>query len=268
MLCRSSFSVLTYFCVREMRISRAFRMSQGSYSAAHVEHLQEALRGDVDTVLGPSLPLGDPDRALSGGDAFADILGQDLRGQVEFAGGDAADDLDHPVGADQALDRLALEEVVAHADLGEGQLVPEQDQLGEGGVEDDIAVVGHRQVLAFDGLELVDAVVGEVSDRLLDNPFRGLRHDQLLEVVHRADAAEDVPQVGFGLIGEDVLGNPGYIGMLGQFGKGGSRFFVVIGSYVLEWIQFVHGSSVLYGAKVRKTRQLIKRVPAGSCPRN
>ena len=45
-----------------------------------------------------------------------------------------------------------------------------------------------------------------------------------------------------GLVGEDVLGNPGYIGMLGQFGQGGSRFFVVIGSYVFEWIQFVHGS--------------------------
>ena len=185
--------------------------------SAHVEHFQEALFGDVDAVLRPSLPLGDPDGTLPGSDGLSDVLGQDLRGQVEFTGRDAADNLDHPVGPDQALDRLALEEVVAHADFGKGHLVLMQDQLREGGIQNDIPVVGHRQILAFYGLQLVQSVIGEVPDRFFDDPFGGLGHHLALEVIHGMNAQKDVPEIGFGLVIEDVLGNPGYVGVFSQF---------------------------------------------------
>ena len=99
------------------------------FGSAHIHHLEEALLGDVNAVLGASLALGDPDGACAGGDGFADILGQHLRRQVQFAGRYTADDLDHAVGTDEQLYRLLFEEVVSHADLGLGQAVPHEDHL-------------------------------------------------------------------------------------------------------------------------------------------
>ena len=240
--------------------------------SAHVEHLEQTLLGHIRTVFRPSLLLGDPDRTLAAGDRVADILRQDLRGEIQFAGGNPADDLDHAVGADQVFQRLALEQIVSDADLRQRKVVPEENDLGEGRVQDDVAVVRHEETFPIERLEFGHAVIGEIMDGGLDHPLDGMRHDRALELVDAVNLLQLVPEEGLGLVGKDVFGNPGDGRMVGNLAEGNDRFFVRIRSDAFYLVLF-HRGSVLFRTKDKVTHfhPLPQNHPPGiaaNCPRN
>ena len=70
---------------------------------AHVKHLQQTLLGGVQAVFRAAFALRDPDRRAPRNNALADIIRQPLRTQIQLAGLDAADDLDHAVGPHKIL---------------------------------------------------------------------------------------------------------------------------------------------------------------------
>ena len=65
--------------------------------AAHIEHLQQALFRNVESILGATLTLCQPDGTLAARNLQTYVAGKELGTDIEFTGRYASYHLDHPV---------------------------------------------------------------------------------------------------------------------------------------------------------------------------
>ena len=129
-----------------------------------------------------------------------------MRRQIKVSGGNASDDLNHPIRAKQLLDGLALlYQVVADADFRHRDAIAEKHELGYRRVQDYVPMVRHQQELAFLVLDVLNAVVRKIMDGVIDDPYHSLVHHFLLKFIYAVNASESVSKIGHRLVWKKIF---------------------------------------------------------------
>ena len=200
----------------------------------HAEHLDDALVGAVHAVLGASVALCDPHALMFVADGVADVVGE-MHGTVVELTDAAAGTLhtEHLVALADVDDELSLHEVGAKGDLGGVEAVGEQMVFQQAGVEHDVAVVGHIEILPV-GRETVKTRTGECVDGALHDALVDAPHCLGLKLPDGTVATDALAHVVYLLAGIDIGGQQRKRAARGD-ALHGCRYLVVgIGSDVVK----------------------------------
>ena len=215
--------------------------------AAHAQHFDDRRLSAIHAVLGPTLPLGDPDRRALLQDRVLNVVGQVFRGGQQF-----------PRATDRALDDKALVEPhqVGHPGLGQ-QVVADGDThgvaagavqrvIGKGRVHGDIPVIAHVQVglpriqlLQSRHAETAGGVLNHAVHVALDNHLHGTDVRYAPDLVRQPPAHQRPGQAG-GQARQPAQAKPRHGGQelsIGQQpGEDLRDLLIAIGAYLCKWI--------------------------------
>ena len=203
-------------------------------SLTHAEHLDDALVGAVHAVLGASVALCDPHALMLVADGVADVVGEMHGTVVELADAAArALHAEHLVALADVDDELSLHEVGAKGDLGGVEAMGEQMVFQQAGVEHDVAVVGHIEVLPV-GRETVKARTGECVDGTLHDALVNAPHRLGLKLPDGTVATDALAHVVYLFVGIDIGGQQRKRTACGDALHGCRYLFVGIGPDVVK----------------------------------
>ena len=106
----------------------------------------------------------------------------------------AAHDAEHLVHFPDVHHQLTLHQIAAKGNLGGLYPIVEKERLQDGGIQQDVAVVGDEHPFPSI-LERVETAVGKSVGGFLNNGLDGWIHDGDLEVVNGAEVAEQLLDV-------------------------------------------------------------------------
>ena len=169
--------------------------------AAQGKHLEYRHIGLIVAVFGSSVALGNPDGLLFFGDCVAHIGGNVHGVLVEVADMAAPHDAEHLVHLADIHHQFALHQIAAKGDFSGFNTIVEKKRLQDGGIQQDVAVVGDEHPFSSI-LERFEAAVCEAVGGFFYNGTDGRIHDGDLEIVYAAEVAEQLLNLFYFLPGE------------------------------------------------------------------
>ena len=133
--------------------------------SAHVEHFEKPLLRNVQTILGTTLALCNPNGTLAGNNFGTNEFGQNLGRQIDF---------NHAVGPQQRLHHPVCEQVVPYADFGQRHIVEHQHPLRKRRIQDDVPVIGDGEEFPIYLMQISNSLVGKTGRGTPDDDIDGL----------------------------------------------------------------------------------------------
>ena len=196
--------------------------------SAHVEHFEKPLLRNVQTILGTTLALCNPNGTLAGNNFGTNEFGQNLGRQIDFTRGNAADDGNHAVGPQQRLHHPVCEQVVPYADFGQRHIVEHQHPLRKRRIQDDVPVIGDGEEFSVYLMQISNPLVGKTGRGTPDDDIDGLGDHRVLKIVHPIDIQQHIFKGADREFGENVFAYYRKCRMAGKFMHCGYHLFVAV----------------------------------------
>ena len=162
--------------------------------AAHAQHLDDRRVGLIQTVLGAPLSLGYPDGVACGYGMVYVGRQRLIDRELLTAPGDRAVNNETLVQTHEITDERTLQQIVANGDPWRRMTRMVQRVIDEGGIHDDIPVIGQKQMRTILG-QVLEAAVTDRRDTALDQPVQ-IRLHAMLQVIHTVYIAGLTAQAG------------------------------------------------------------------------